>query len=294
MSSALTAMVLSYQQKGIQLENLRKRIGEIVYLYPRKKLGWDHDTAGDFYLFFEPKIMMLLKNFTYTGIEFEAYLYNSLGWQTNSFQRILLRKSYKKEILESGAYMETMEPTCMYEKKLHDPEKLSSYFTTDSNGRIETDLLKQRFLIGICRAARHMTPFLIEKAARLTGYSARRLSAIMDQLIKASTARSQRVEAVYHRKNLYQFKIEYYRKALRHSPDDERTATYNKRLDFFHQKFTHNLQKLRKLTKAPTHTDIARVLEIPRGTVASTLSALKKCLEGRKKGGTSPNNRTAS
>ena len=68
---SLTQKVLQYQKTH---EGLRDLVGELaprVYQFPRRKMGWDEDACGDFYVFIHPRLIRLLDRFRDQGKPFE-------------------------------------------------------------------------------------------------------------------------------------------------------------------------------------------------------------------------------
>ena len=84
---SLTEKVLAFQKSNLGLSDLVAEISPRVYGYPRRKLGWDEDACGDFYVFFQPRLVRLLSRFKDQGKPFESYLCSVLSWQLKNFAR---------------------------------------------------------------------------------------------------------------------------------------------------------------------------------------------------------------
>jgi DNA-directed RNA polymerase specialized sigma24 family protein len=83
----LTDKVLHYQATHAGLQDILDEVSPRIYYFPHRKLSYDEDAAGEFYLFFFPRRLRLLDRFEDQGKPFEAYFHCALTWQFKNFLR---------------------------------------------------------------------------------------------------------------------------------------------------------------------------------------------------------------
>ena len=84
---SLTEKVLLYQKTREGLHDIVSALAPRVYQFPRRKMGWDEDACGEFFVFVQPRLIRLLDRFNDQGKPFESYLSAVLNWQLRNFAR---------------------------------------------------------------------------------------------------------------------------------------------------------------------------------------------------------------
>ncbi len=84
---SLTEKVLLYQKTREGLHDIVNALAPRVYQFPKRKMGWDEDACGEFYVFVHPRLIRLLDRFRDQGKPFESYLSAVLNWQLRNFAR---------------------------------------------------------------------------------------------------------------------------------------------------------------------------------------------------------------
>ena len=73
--------VLAFQKSGKGLDELVSELAPTVYQFPRRRMRLDEDACGDFYLYFQPRLVRMLGRFQEQGRSFDTYLTACLNWQ---------------------------------------------------------------------------------------------------------------------------------------------------------------------------------------------------------------------
>ena len=266
---SLTKKVLEYQRTH---EGLRDLVGELaprVYQFPRRKMGWDEDACGEFYVFIHPRLIRLLDRFRDQGKPFESYLCAVLTWQLRNFARerkkserawnVSLRLQTDEEVTEQPC---TQWPGA-----------------SDAIARlIRSDADRRNFLFLVLKCSCTID---IEDAASLAGIARideKRLLDLVSVLREMRNRRQARLETFRCRRNKAFSQVRLLEVEMKAEVDPVRNETLHKSLSKARRRMGLAMKRMARVGLAPTNREIASVLGVPKGTVDSGLYWLKKKL----------------
>ncbi|HUI69283.1 MAG TPA: hypothetical protein VL354_02105 [Spirochaetia bacterium] len=274
---SLTEKVLHYQRTRSGFADLMNELARQVYLYPRRRMGWDEDACGEFYLFFHPRLVRLLDRFRDQGKPFESYLCSVLGWQLRNFARERKRgeRSWNVALrIEPGRVVGSSED--------RDQEKGFDAVLNASNAEIaaviRTPTDRKNLLFLVLKCSRNLDPQRTQVLAGLAGVSAKYLESLVAELCQSRAPREARLETFRCRRNGAFSLARLLETELVTEIDENRRAELFRRLQKARKRMRGAAERMARVGLAPTNREIARILGMPKGTVDSGLYWLKKKL----------------
>jgi DNA-directed RNA polymerase specialized sigma24 family protein len=277
---SLTEKVLQYQRTRLGLADLMNDLAHKVYLYPRRRMGWDEDACGEFYLFCYSRLVRLLDRFRDQGKPFESYLCSVLGWQLRNFARDRKRgeKSWNVALrLEPGRTV--TDDNDSPGDGAPGGAALALFALDPGIGRlIRTPTDRRNFLFFVLKSSRHIGPERCPALAELAGVSADRLEGLLAELRQGRAHREARLEAFGRRRNAAFCQVRLLETELAAETDGEKRDALSARLRKARTRMRGAMEKMARVGLAPTNREIGRILGVPKGTVDSGLYWLKKKL----------------
>jgi hypothetical protein len=285
--TALTTMVLHYQETGRGEEELLKNISLKVYYYPRNKYGWAYDECSDFYCYFYPRIHTLINNFTEQGKPFEAYLNVTLRFQLKTFIYKKAKKRRYNKIVAQETFMELSERNTAYmvERQVKDTAVLQlrpeviPVLEASPDGKVTRLTHKRRLLFLALLGSMDITLRLLEAVSQTTGYDLDWLFGCIQELKERMINRRQRMKHLILRRNRSVMRVYKMHEELAVALTADVKATLIHELMKEKHRIQQTTEEMGKMPITPTHNDIAEVLHIPKGTVDSGLFHIKHALE---------------
>jgi len=266
---SLTQKVLQYQRTR---EGLRDLVGELaarVYQFPRRKMGWDEDACGEFYVFIHPRLIRMLDRFRDQGKPFESYLGAVLTWQLRNFAR---ERKRSERAWNVSLRLQTDEEA---------PEQSCTHWVgaPDSIARlIKSDADRRNFLFLVLKCSCTIDP---ENAASLAGIARvdeKRLLDLVSVLRGMRNRREARLETFRCRRNKAFSQARLLEVEMKSEIDPLQNETLRAGLSKARRRMRLAMKRMARVGLAPTNREIASVLGVPKGTVDSGLYWLKKKL----------------
>jgi len=247
-----------------------------VYLYPRRRMGWDEDACGEFYLFCYSRLVRLLDRFRDQGKPFESYLCSVLGWQLRNFARDRKRGERSWNV---ALRLEPAKAPVVDEASAPDDEA-SALMALDSGiGRyIQTPTDRRNFLFFVLKSSRHISPQQCAALAGLAGVSVDRLEGLLEELRQGRAHRETRLDSFRRRRNAAFCQVRLLETELATEIDEAKRQALSARLRKARTRMRGAMERMARVGLAPTNKEIARILDVPKGTVDSGLYWLKKKL----------------
>lgn len=271
---SLTEKVLEFQKTGAGLNALVDVLAPRVYQFPRRKMGWDEDACGDFYLYFQPRLLRLLGRFQDLGKPFESYLCAVLGWQLRNFARERRRGERK---WSATLRLDTADPV---RESAPEDERVRSYprLTPQVLAVIRTGADRRNFLFLLLKCARHIDREKAEALAPLTSVPAAKMLALASSLAESRAHRDRRLAIFVERRNRAFCLARLLEGELRFETDPCRRQEMERRLASANKRMAMAMTRMSRVAVAPTNREIAESLGVPKGTVDSGLCMLKRKL----------------
>jgi RNA polymerase sigma factor (sigma-70 family) len=273
---SLTKKVLLYQKTREGLRDIVRELAPRVYQFPRRKMGWDEDACGDFYVFVYPRLIRLLDRFADQGKPFESYLSSVLNWQLRNFARDRKRGerswnvSLRLEAGDPGAGELREEPA----EATIEPQRVPPIISR----LVRSNADRRNFLFLVLKCARSIEPGNAGALAAVTGVDADRILGLSVSLREMRRPRELRLDAFRSRRNKAFAQARLMETELKTEVDQERAALLQKSLAKARRRMRSAMNRMARVGLSPTNLEIARVLGVPKGTVDSGLYWLKRKL----------------
>ena len=282
MSTAITQAVLNYQDTGEGWDDLQKKITLYAYEFPYRWTDWDEDRCSDFFLEFYPRIPGLVRRFR-PDFTFETYLACSLRWFIKTFIIHMSERQYHTEWSRRELLYRMDESI----KSITASEEEEAPWTpeacpleTDGEGRAANPTIRRRVLFTVLLHIAEIEISCLPAVAALAGVEIDWLLGVVEEIREFIADKLERREELRRRRNECWYKMEAAeRRAEAEGPYDEVSRrTWEKRTLTWRSRYNTAVQGIRQLRVRPSHKDIARVLNLPEGTVASGIFMFKKHL----------------
>jgi len=277
----LTEKVLRYQRTKSGLSEIMAELAQRVYFFPRRKMGWDDDACGEFYLFFHPRLVRLLDRFRDQGKPFESYLCAVLAWQLRNFARERKRgeRSWNVALrIEPREWDVEAREASLEETEHRVPADVLSASGSEIARLIRTSSDRRNLLFLILKCSRRLEEGKAASLAELAGVSKQRLAGLMSELSQLREARVERLETFRCRRNGAFSQVRLLETELQGELDERKRQELACRLVKARRRMKSAMARMARVGLAPTNKEISRILGIPKGTVDSGLYWLKKKL----------------
>ncbi len=274
---SLTSRVLQYQKTREGLREIVNELGPRVYQFPRRKMGWDEDACGEFYVFIHPRLIRLLDRFRDQGKPFESYLWTVLNWQLRNFARDRKRGQMSWNVslrVQPGEAAASDGFADVREEPLAEAIRGSSCFAR----LIRSAADRRNFLFLALKCARLIDSENSPALAALAGVTPETLASLVTSLQEMGEARLTRHGVFCCRRNRAYAQIRLLETELQSEVEAERRATLEAALAKARRRMRLAMQRMARVGLSPTNREIARVLGVPKGTVDSGLYWLKRKL----------------
>ena len=273
----LTDRVLQYQRTREGLQEIVRELAPRVYSYPRRKMGWDEDACGDFYVFIHPRLIRLLDRFRDQGKPFESYLFTVLAWQLRNFARDRRQGERKWNV---SLRMEQGTPGC------EDPVDDQQGDTWERVWRVPgcfSQLVRSRadrrnFLFLILKCSRTVAWQSVGALAETAGIEEQRLRGLISMLQEMRSRREKRLEIFRERRNRAFALARLLETELKTETEPGKVTSLQEGLQRVRRRMHLAMQRMARVALSPTNREIAAVLGVPKGTVDSGLYWLKRKL----------------
>ncbi|MEM5948759.1 hypothetical protein WKV44_09435 [Spirochaetia bacterium 38H-sp] len=268
----LSKQVIKYQEKRQKFENIFSILAEEIYNYPRNE-----EHRGGFLIFFYPRLKKLCKTFEYQGIPFSHYLRKTIKWQYKSFLKEISTRNNLEDILSSSDFQELyLNRSALSFNSAHDKKtSMLAEILKNAKGKERTRLF---FLI--LREIEYLPPDYEEEIAEIMEIETDHLQYIFSELRKRRHSRIIKRQIVQKKRNALNMRILLLEKQIELASEEEKIQLIEeiekkkirlKKLD----------RKLEKMSIRAKHSDIAEVLNIPKGTIDSGIYyIIKRSQEG--------------
>jgi DNA-directed RNA polymerase specialized sigma24 family protein len=273
---SLTEKVLQYQKTREGLHDIVSELAPRVYQFPRRKMGWDEDACGEFYVFVHPRLIRLLDRFSDQGKPFESYLSAVLNWQLRNFARD--RKRGERSWNVSLRLDMDTEAQEMGEQRASDSTAECVLMSGGLAGLIKSDADRRNFLFLALKCARTISPDNAAALAALSGVDEGRVLRLSASLRDMRAPRELRLELFRSRRNRAFAQSRLLETELQSEVENERIALLRASLARARRRMRAAMARMARVKLAPTNCEIAQVMGVPKGTVDSGLYWLKRKL----------------
>jgi hypothetical protein len=263
----LTKAILRYKQTGKGLEAIMQRILIAAYTFAKQNRYCQEDDCSEFLLSFYPRINAVIRRYRVSGLDFEAYLQSCFIWHMKSYLATRIRKTRQESIL----YQENCEDllqneTAMWEVHDAEPELI---LVPQSDEPEEVTRNSLRILLLVLKCANEVSDRLINRVASRIGTHSAIVFHFVEILRTTMRNRTRRIQFLIEKRRRTYFRLHYFLELRRTCRDRFRAIKLEKQIR--KEKRRHEaVNRILSITpKSPSHSDIARILGLPKGTIDS-------------------------
>ncbi len=273
--ATLTELVAIYKECGEGFDEIARRMSKLVYDFPAGYRGFDEDDSGEFLLFMYPKFHRFLENFHPSGKPFENYFRRCLRWQVKTYAtRMRSRRARYTAEKCPGLWPDG----CVYgEEEVRESETLygPGFFEHADEKPSVADPVRRRMVVLALRGCTGMDDRQLRETAKRMGISPPWLVAQRDRLEERLRKKTPRIDILRQRRNAAFATMVELQGELSRCIDPRRRAKLAYRLRVHRKRLEGARLLLSRVPWRPTNEEIAQILGIPTGSVASTLYYLR-------------------
>lgn len=265
-------------------KNLQHAVHLYAYQYPERISRQYRDLCGDFWNFMSHKIMRYIENFVDVGLPFEHYLSVAVKYQFISFLRTTIRRDRENRMYAHPDAFFALDSSGV-KNEVPDAASLEDLIAFMQRTMKNNETARRRLWWFVL----YCSPMLpIERVKELgvsLGWTAeevkRQLSALKDEI----SEQAERLTHMKERCNVYFAKKHLVERRLCED------AVYGKEAEqceemrkVYGRRYAAAFAKLQRIPCTISHGRIGRLLGVPKGTIDSGISLLRKqCMNIRKK-----------
>lgn len=269
-----------YQEGLVSFKELKREVLEYSYsIASRDK----YIEAGDFILIMIPKVEQIIMEFNPQLSKFINYLNRHIKWLILQCNKEYIKKRDKTEAFhyhEVAKYKENL--VCKESTPVYRVTTDMESFLKLKKGEITSNSMRRRILILSLKNSRLLSDDLIEELSKLLGCTREWLIEKKEYLNRLGESRLKNREYLQERCNRLFIDITKDQEKILKCHTLEEKQEILLKLEEKRERL-HRLQEtLTNRSYGPKNEDIAKLLDIPKGTVDSSLFYIKKKLESFK------------
>jgi hypothetical protein len=276
----LTLRILEWQKTGEGFQEIMSEISELILRYPKRHYGWQQDDCADFYCFFYKRCLKLIEFFEYRDKSFIALLNNSISWQLRTYYRQFRCREQKNYCVRYDSIIQA-EECCDSDQsfQLEVSEDAKQVLRIDDNGEIRNNWMKRRILILALKNAPYLNDSYIEAISKITGCDELWLFEVVLRLRSGMDDRRNRLNIFCERTNRAFIEIcSIHRELGICCAEYEKAILLSKlaKVKLRLEKASHGKTSVKLM---PSNSEIAEIMQIPKGSIDSSLYYLKRYLK---------------
>lgn len=285
----LTLAVLVYQHTGNGLKEIQDMILIMAYRYPIGTKLIPDDDAGDFLLFFIPRISFIITEFSFQGYPFETYLKSCIRWRVRSYYQIQKRRharelSFIHNVLHTTHFEECYDLfdddlSHLVEESPPTYQAEGLYQRSDFQKKLGSESDRRRLLLIALQSARFVDEALICKLAEFCKKPARELLALFDKVWDLQSQGWEQLD--FHRSKrdrLYADLLECHMQAANAVDHAEKIEARSIELDLL-ARLEQTRETIAYLERGVPQATLARIVGVPKGTVNSGFFYIRRKLD---------------
>ncbi len=273
--NALPYAAFSCAQQSIDKLKLINTYLTYIYTYIGKCKYFDQDDRHEFILYFYPVLKKALYTFRYKGVPFEHYLSFLVSRRIKTFLKNKLNAKDLRNITAAIFQSHESPRTATHTSPHEINSRVKKILAISAMGKIENNAARKRFLFFIAKKVKDLTLDDIEFASYLTDYKQNWLHYKLYKLKQELKEKEERLTLYIERKNKLFLKIILLEKKILKEIDYKQKQILNNKLIKTNNHFKSILEKISKTSLSPSHREIAKALNIPKGTIDTSLYKLK-------------------
>ena len=279
---SLNSLVAYYQNTGLGLAEIMKRLSLRIYNYPLGKFQASEDDCGEFYLFFYPRLLRTLKHFQDRGKPFEWYFNSVLRWHYKVYCSRKRKDQIRWAVARDVLFWELPEPDSPFSAFAMSSDRCQRIIPLDRFEGSRESTCRKRILFLALKNARHLDDSAVSWISGLTGIEEEHLIAMVGRLRSNLYKRELRLHKLYRRQNKIFMKIFLFQRDLLWEVDPEIKSELALSLCELRTTLRSVQRKIRRVRLHPSNREIAELLQVPKGTIDTSLYWLRRQLSENK------------
>ncbi|MDR1625351.1 MAG: hypothetical protein LBT33_02330 [Spirochaetia bacterium] len=288
MAYNLNKAISRYKKTGKGLDLITQHINIAAYCFAEQNRYCREDDCSEFLLSFYPRIDGVIRRYRPSGLDFKTYLQSCFIWHMKSYLATRIRQKRQEEILYNEnceSLMTEMDETEVWEIHEEEPEALLvPDFPEEEN---PDEMLKDslHLLLLALKCANEVNDRLINLIASRIGTHSAFVFHFIEILRTTMGSRTRRIQFLVEKRRRVYFRIHYYHELLRSCRDRFHAAELERKIRKEKRRYETVNRILSNTPKSPSHSDIARILGLPKGTVDSGFFYIRRTLKRKKQAG---------
>jgi hypothetical protein len=279
---SLNTLVAYYQNTGLGLAEIVNRLALRIYNYPLGKRQASEDDCGEFYLYFYPRLIRMLEHFQERGKPFEWYFNSVLRWHYRVYCSQKRKDQTRWAAARSVLFWELPEADLGAPAPTLSVDSGEKVIPLDRFGSSREHTCRKRILLLALKNARHLDDSAIRWVGQLTGVAEGHLITMVERLRANLYKRELRLHKLYRRQNKIFTKIFLFQRDLLGEVDPQIKAGLALSLCELRRSLRSVQRRIRRVRLHPSNREIAELLQIPKGTIDTSLYWLRRQLQANK------------
>ncbi len=285
---SLTEQVVAFKKGKAPLEATVNLVWTAVW---RSVRSLEEDERSEFALFFHRRIRSLIRRYNPDLGSFEAYLATSIRYQLKSFASRRVRERFRRELPEDPGFWRqggvelpgATEPQ-EEEERAHLPvtvlkEAAAAY--RSHNQRAHPQAFKQRLLYVTLKCSLYASEETLGEMASFLEIDQPRLLELTRELSATLQPRVSRRRALQERQNEVTCRLHTLRKQLEATPEEPRRSRLLRLIHLQEERSRALTKEIDHVPDYVTNREIAKVLDIPKGSVDSGIFYVRSVLRSQ-------------
>jgi hypothetical protein len=274
--TSLHCLVLDYRRSGKGLDKVMERIAELVFASPQR-FGFECDDEAAEALFrYRHRIAGLADRFEDRGLPFEAYLVSSLRFLSRTVRRNHRREAERQvvcERAESGSSSDEFAPGFEADISCKDTERPRIPLPKDPK---MSAAFGSRLVFLFLKCVWDADDADASRVAEAAGVDPAWLGSAATQARRSLEAERGRYERMAASRNRSWCRLRILEARLRDETEQSRRLGLQASLERERSRFARAMEEMRAFKPVVPNSVVARILDVPKGTVDSGLYYLKK------------------
>ncbi|MDR2094093.1 MAG: hypothetical protein LBP76_01060 [Treponema sp.] len=265
-NNSLNVLYMEYSEGRISKKEFEEKIFRCILDHDNYFgfFEWNREQWIDFLCWFYPRLSRSIETYQEAGSSFDTYISTTIHWSMKEY----MLKEMKRRSLEYYCWKAVVENSEVHNNEPDYPEVKISREKTDNPRQLLMLLLKSYYFI---------SEDYLTRIAPSLGIKKEKLSEIVKAVREQRVFHDEKVRALKERIHSQYYRCISYEKRL--SLIDKYTHYYERMKERLYQARCR-LERMRKrlagIKLVPSNQQIANVLGVPKGTVDSTLHAVRQ------------------
>jgi hypothetical protein len=264
-----TLTLADYMRQYTQGTIDRKKLEELIFRYILdnqrrfKPAGWEQDEWVDYLCWLYPRMCRAIDKYSDTRAPFDAYVSALINWSSREYRS----RQLDHAVFEYSFWQANTSDMMTLSEEPEYPEKKAT---------LEAVTNPRHMLVLILKCYYSVSDDFINRTAPLTGIKAETLRRFVDELRRKRLNRDQEIRDLRARIACQHYRCISFESRMRAAPEDSaHRAEMETRLEKARKRLVRMRKRLKNTRREATNKEISEVTGIPKGSIDSSIHALK-------------------